>query len=106
MIRRNHGSILDFTIGNLFGDNQYDTDSRIDDSRVLSRIVVQHNGEDGEYSIVFHSAIAFARVSTGMYGSSSSATRIGDASSNSLQEDFRIGEMLQALLSRHPPHTN
>ena len=96
---------IGFHVGNLFGDNQYDTDSRID-STVLSRIVVQHIGEDGGCSIVLHSAIAFARVSTGMYGSSSSATRIGDASSNSPREEFCIGEMLQALLSRRPPHTN
>ena len=35
-----------FHVGNLVGDNQHDTDSRIDDSGVLSRIFVQYIGED------------------------------------------------------------
>jgi len=88
---------IGFHVGNLFGDNQYDTDNSIDDSGVLSRIVVQPIGEDGGCSVVLHSTIAFAQVNTGVYGSSSSAARVGDASSDSSREDFLIGKMLQAL---------
>uniref|UniRef100_A0A7S2BBF6 Amine oxidase domain-containing protein n=1 Tax=Octactis speculum TaxID=3111310 RepID=A0A7S2BBF6_9STRA len=66
------------------------------DNSVLSKIIVQPNEAKG-CSVVLHSTTAFAQTNTGVYGSSSSAARVGDASSDSSREDTIIGKLLQAL---------
>lgn len=63
---------------------------------VLSKIIVQPNGADG-CAVVLHSTVGFARSNGGVYGSSSSAARVGGVSSDQTAEDRIIGAMLAAL---------
>ncbi len=64
-------------------------------SAVLSKLIVQ-NTDDG-CAVVLHSTVDFATSNTGVYGSSSSAARVGDASSDSSREDHIIATILAAL---------
>lgn len=69
-------------------------------SSVLSRVMIQGgtNSDDEEWcSVVLHSTEAFALENTGVYGASSSAARIGNASSDSSREEELVGTMLSAL---------
>jgi hypothetical protein len=78
-------------------------------SSVLSRVMIRGGqkintmdggdaDDDGEWcSVVLHSTEAFALENTGVYGSSSSAARIGNAATDASREDNLIREMLVAL---------
>jgi hypothetical protein len=74
---------LDFSVGAVSG------------SDVISKVIVQKT-EEG-CAVVVHSTADFAVLNTGVYGSSSSAARVGDASSDSSREDLLITELLAGL---------
>lgn len=63
---------------------------------ILSKVSIQSCGESA-CAIVLHSTTPYARDNAGVHGSSSSAARVGDASSDSTREDELIDEMLGAL---------
>merc|ERR1712008_337716 len=67
----------------------------------LSKIMIQPNNNNddtnGGCAIVLHSTSSYALENTGVYGSSSSAARVGDASSDSSREDLLVKELLQSL---------
>jgi predicted NAD/FAD-dependent oxidoreductase len=89
----------------------------VEGSSVLSKVVIQggtkndstgddaddHAGADGDSdgnewcSVVLHSTEEFALQNSGVYGSSSSAARVGDASSDASREDSLIEKMVVAL---------
>ena len=73
-------------------------DGLIENHPLLAKISIQPCGES-QCAIVLHSTIDYARENAGVYGSSSSAARIGDASSDSTREEILIDEMLSALAS-------
>jgi hypothetical protein len=89
--------LLDYNVANVEG------------SSVLSKVVIQGgtkneatdadaDGEDDEWcSVVLHSTEEFALQNSGVYGSSSSAARVGDASSDASREDSLIEKMVVAL---------
>jgi len=81
---------LGFHVANLHNNNNNNNND------ILSKIILQPNG-DAECAVVLHSTIEFARANTGVYGSTSSAARVGDASSDSTREDLLIARMMQAL---------
>eukprot|EP00555_Chaetoceros_dichaeta_P010604 CAMPEP_0198258676 /NCGR_PEP_ID=MMETSP1447-20131203/8030_1 /TAXON_ID=420782 /ORGANISM="Chaetoceros dichaeta, Strain CCMP1751" /LENGTH=431 /DNA_ID=CAMNT_0043945845 /DNA_START=44 /DNA_END=1339 /DNA_ORIENTATION=- len=83
---------LGFQIGKLRNTNNHDGPHE-----VLSKIIIQPHEEDGGCAVVLHSTAEFARANTGVFGSTSSAARVGDASSDSSREDILIAQMLQAL---------
>jgi len=63
---------------------------------------VENKGDDDKdnddwCSVVLHSTEDFALKNTGVYGASSSATRVGQASTDVSKEDFLIHEMLNEL---------
>jgi len=87
---------LGFQIGKLRNTNNNNNDGQSHDE-VLSKIIIQPHEEDGGCAVVLHSTVEFARANTGVYGSTSSAARVGDASSDSSREDILIARMLQAL---------
>jgi hypothetical protein len=64
-------------------------------SDVLSKLIVQKT-DDG-CAVVLHSTVEFATSNTGVHGSSSSAARVGDASSDASREDHIIAMVLAAL---------
>lgn len=73
-------------------------------SSVLSRIMIQggdkeieSSGDDEWCSVVLHSTEDFALTNSGVYGASSSATRVGDAASDSSLENSLIAKMMSAL---------
>ena len=68
----------------------------IRDHDVLAKISIQPCGPTG-CSVVLYSTSRFARENTGVYGSSSSAARVGDASSSADREESIIDEMLAGL---------
>lgn len=70
----------------------------IQDHDVLAKISIQPCGPAG-CSVVLYSTSRFARENTGVYGSSSSAARVGDASSSADREESIIDEVLAALKS-------
>lgn len=80
---------LDFSVANVEG------------SSTLSKVMVQSgDGEDsGEEwcSIVLHSTESFALDNSGVYGATSSAARVGDATSDASLEDRLIEKMAEAL---------
>ena len=78
-------------------------DGIIDNNDVLSRISIQFDNQES-CSVVLHSTTEFALRNTGVYGSSSSAARVGDASSDSLREEEIIDMMLNSLGSIPIPH--
>jgi len=63
---------------------------------VLSKISIQPC-DGGGCAVVLHSTIAYARANAGVHGSSSSAARVGDASSDTTREEDIIDDMLSAL---------
>ena len=63
---------------------------------ILAKIAIQPT-ENGECSIVLHSTTDFALRNRGVYGSSSSAARVGDASSDASREGEIVEQMLAAL---------
>jgi len=73
-------------------------DGLIENHPVLAKISIQPCGES-QCAVVLHSTIDYARENAGVYGSSSSAARIGDASSDSTREEILIDDMLSALAS-------
>ncbi|RZU98378.1 NAD(P)-binding protein [Spiribacter vilamensis] len=72
------------------------SDALVKDHDVLSKISIQPC-DGGGCSVVLHSTIGFARENAGVHGSSSSAARVGDASSDTSREEDLIDEMLLAL---------
>lgn len=79
----------------------------VKDSPVLSKVVIQ-GGKKGDdkndeewCSVVLHSTEEFALENAGVYGASSSAARIGDATSDASREEDLI-EKMTAALSRIP----
>ena len=73
-------------------------DGLIENHPVLAKVSIQP-GDQSQCAVVLHSTIDYARENAGVYGSSSSAARIGDASSDSTREEILIDEMLSALAS-------
>lgn len=81
--------------------------AEVEGSSVLSKVVIQGgtkneatdaDSEDNEWcSVVLHSTEEFALQNSGVYGSSSSAARVGDASSDASREDSLIEMMVVAL---------
>lgn len=73
----------------------------VEGSSILSRIMIQGGGAGRECrdwcSVVLHSTETFALENTGVYGRSSSAARVGDASSDSSREGELIQTMTAAL---------
>ena len=64
---------------------------------MLAKVGVRPNGGDG-VSVVSHSTAGYARENAGVYGATSSAARVRDASSDSKREDVIVREMLGALV--------
>uniref|UniRef100_A0A7S1B635 Amine oxidase domain-containing protein n=1 Tax=Corethron hystrix TaxID=216773 RepID=A0A7S1B635_9STRA len=78
---------------------EYDV-ADVEGSSVLAKVIIQGGTKnDGSEwcSVVLHSTEDFALQNTGVYGASSSAARVGDASSDSLQEESLIKKMAAAL---------
>ena len=74
--------------------------ANIQKSSVLSRIMIQGgtNDDNEEWcSVVLHSTEEFALENVGVYGASSSATRIGDAATDACREEALIATMLAAV---------
>ncbi|XKF15433.1 NAD(P)-binding protein [Halomonas sp. BLK-85] len=71
-------------------------DGRVEHHSVLAKISIQPCGPES-CSVVLHSTIDYARGNAGVYGASSSAARVGDASSDSAREEAIVDEMLTAL---------
>lgn len=71
-------------------------DVMIKHHHVLARISIQPCGPTG-CSVVLHSTTRYAHENPGVYGSSSSAARVGDASSSADREQGIIDDMLAAL---------
>ncbi|VEU39268.1 unnamed protein product [Pseudo-nitzschia multistriata] len=80
----------------------------VNGSSILSRIMIQgkqkdknssqsDGGGDEWCSVVLHSTEEFALQNSGVYGSSSSATRIGDAASDASRENSLISDMMVAM---------
>lgn len=76
---------LDFNVGD------------ITDSSVLARVVIQPSENNKGCSIVLHSTSEFALQNAGVYGSSSTAARVGEATSDSTREEDLIDQMLAAF---------
>lgn len=72
------------------------SDALVKDHDLLSKISIQPC-DGGGCSVVLHSTIGYARDNAGVHGSSSSAARVGDASSDTTREEDLIDEMLSAL---------
>jgi len=72
--------------------------AKAEGSNILGKIVVQRTGEESdEVAVVLHSSRDFAEKNTGVYGSSSSAKRVGGAKSDKGKEDELNAMMLEAL---------
>jgi len=71
-------------------------EGRLVNHDVLSKISIQPCGES-ECAVVLHSTIDYAVGNAGVHGSSSSAARVGDASSDSHREAAIIDDLLGAL---------
>lgn len=71
--------------------------AELSSSNALSKIMIQPNKEGDGCSVVLHSTISYAQSNTGVYGTSSSAARVGDASSDASRENVIIGDLLAAL---------
>lgn len=71
-------------------------DAVVADHAVLSKISIQPCGE-ARCAVVLHSTDDYAAGNAGVHGSSSSAARVGDASSDTAREAAIIEEMLVAL---------
>ena len=71
-------------------------DGTLTDHTVLSKISIQPCGQAG-CAVVLHSTVDYAVGNAGVHGSSSSAARVGDASSDTTREAAIIDEMLAAL---------
>lgn len=80
---------LDFNVANVKG------------SSILSKVMIQ--GGDGQESgekwcsVVLHSTEGFAVENSGVYGATSSAARVGDATSDASREDTLIEKMAEAM---------
>ncbi|AGY91998.1 hypothetical protein SPICUR_05110 [Spiribacter curvatus] len=72
------------------------SDGMINNDSVLSRISIQPCTSNS-CSVVLHSTTRYAVENAGVHGSSSSAARVGHASSNATREEDIIDEMLSAL---------
>jgi hypothetical protein len=70
-------------------------DGFVEGDGVLSKVSIQPVGETG-CSVVLHSTTSYAQDNAGVYGASSSAARVGDASSSADREGEIINEMLAA----------
>jgi len=80
---------LDYDVAEIRGDT------------ILSKVVIQggkkDDGEEEWCSVVLHSTEAFALENVGVYGASSSAARIGDATTDASREEMLIEEMIRGL---------
>ncbi len=75
-------------------------DALLEGHPVLSKVSIQRVDEGG-CAVVVHSTADYARDNAGVYGASSSAARVGDASSSADREEEIIDDILAAL-SRLP----
>ncbi|GMH53589.1 hypothetical protein TrST_g6848 [Triparma strigata] len=72
--------------------------AKIEGNEVLGKVMIQRTGEEGyEVAVVLHSSRAFAETNKGVYGSTSSAKRVGGAKSDKGKEDELNAMMLEAL---------
>lgn len=71
-------------------------DGQIAHHSVLAKVSIQPCGTE-RCSVVLHSTIDYARSNAGVYGASSSAARVGDASSDSAREAAIVDDILTAL---------
>jgi hypothetical protein len=72
--------------------------AKIEGNDVLGKVMIQRTGEEGdEVAVVLHSSRTFAETNKGVYGSTSSAKRVGGAKSDKGKEDELNAIMLEAL---------